>query len=82
MKDNNVVELRPNSAVQLLEKLIEMAKNGEVDKFIFVGTNKEGTIISGNYNTTVLDENSLISYSQLKTFEKFMNCKKETITEI
>jgi hypothetical protein len=80
-KLDNIVELRPNSSVQLLEQLLDMAKKGDLDKLVFAGTNKANDIISGSLNTTPYDEQTLISYLQLNTFQKFMSCKKNTIID-
>jgi len=81
MEDKNVINLRPDTTVELLEQLLAMAKEGQIKNMIFCGQTEDNEVVSGSSKTTPYDEQTLISYLQLNTFKKFLECEKNVIYE-
>jgi len=63
-KKKKVVSLNPNNVVESLEYLLELAKEGNIDCFVFAGFSVNDEIITSTCDTSVLDHQSLVAYLQ------------------
>lgn len=80
-----VVKMNLNEKVAVLEELLEMAKSGELESFIFAGFDNEGMLISDQAHLDVMSQQQLVSYLQtettLRTMIEFMGIQAFVITD-
>lgn len=63
-KKKKVVKLKPSNVVESLEALLELAKEGNIDCFVFAGFSTNDEIVTSTCDTSVLDHQSLVGYLQ------------------
>lgn len=57
-----VVELNPNNTVETLEYLLDLAKEGKLDCFVFAAYSPNDEIVTSVCDTSVLDHQALVAY--------------------
>lgn len=62
-----VIELNPSSVVPTLENLLERAKAGQIDSFIFAGFTPENLLISSKADLDIISQQHLVAYLQTET---------------
>lgn len=79
MKDEKpkVIPLYRNDTVEILEDLLDLARNGELVNFIVAGKLKDGNIITGNANVNVIEQHTLISYLNVDVIMKTVQANYE-----
>lgn len=63
-KKPKTIELDPSNVVPGLEALLEMAKNGEINNFVFGGISKDGEFISTVCDCSLSNLMSILGYLQ------------------
>jgi hypothetical protein len=74
-----VITLNPNHLVGVIEKLLELANNGELTNIVVAGFNKYGEIITARADLDVVEQQHLVSFLQVDTTVRTM---KETMAEV
>ncbi len=62
-----VIELNPSSIIASLEKLLQMAKDGQIESFLFAGFSPKNLIISSKAELDVIGQQHLVAFLQTET---------------
>lgn len=72
-----VVPLKRNSVVEILESMLEMAKEGEIKNFIAAGFLEDGDVVSATVNASIIEQRTLLSYLDSEITIKTMENRYE-----
>lgn len=72
-KKEKIIELKPNTVVEELEALLELAKEKKLECFLFAGYSGTNEIITSTCETSVNDHQALVGYLQSLATIRMLN---------
>jgi hypothetical protein len=72
MDDNIKIDFRSNDVSKILEQLLEMSKEGTIDRIVFAAFDKNNEVVIGKANINSLDQQHLVSYLQVDTTKRII----------